>query len=172
MKITFLDGYNILNSWPCFCNLKNDNLENLRTKLIDMIENYAHFKEEKIIIVFDAHLIKKMESKIQKGKYIEIVFTKEGETADSYIEKSVDELGRKLDVSVVTSDYLEQQTIFQRGATRKSSIEFYKEVSLCNKDIEKKIICLKNKNSKNSIEDKLDSDVFELLDKMRKEKKI
>ena len=69
-----------------------------------------------------------MENKYGHNKNLTVIFTKSGETADAYIEKEIHNIGRRFEVSVVTSDSLEQQTIFQRGATRISSIEFYNMV--------------------------------------------
>ena len=96
-----------------------------------------------------------------------MVFTKDGETADSYIEKEVHNLGRKYEVYVVTSDSLEQQTIFQRGAVRVSSIEFYNEVVETEKRIHKKTE--KNKvPSKNHLQDNIDNDVLKKLEEIRR----
>ncbi|MFX0548487.1 NYN domain-containing protein [Hathewaya histolytica] len=167
MKIIFVDGYNVINSWPNLSKIKKDNFEGARQKLIDILQNYASYKGHKIFLVFDAHLVKgALEYKERVGNLI-IIFTKNGETADSYIERSVNEVGRKLDVCVVTSDSLEQQLIFQRGATRKSSIEFYHEINQINNRITNKI----NSNyaeQRNLIEDELDEDIINVLEKIRR----
>ena len=79
-----------------------------------MLQNYAAYKSCKIVLVFDAHkVLGNLEKQDIVGNIV-VVFTKDGETADSYIERVVDEIGRKVEVVVVTSDSLEQQTIFQR----------------------------------------------------------
>ena len=88
-------------------------------------------------------------------------------TADAYIEKEVNHIGRKYEVHVVTSDSLEQQTIFQRGAVRISSIEFYNLVFKTNEDIKnnsKKV----NSSDKNVLLDNIDDDVLKKLEAMRR----
>lgn len=96
-----------------------------------------------------------------------MVFTKDGETADSYIERCVNNIGRKTEVVVVTSDSLEQQVTFQRGAIRTSSLEFYFEV----KEIENKIKKKSEKvieNKRNLLEDMVDKEILEKLEKIRR----
>ena len=124
MRYIFIDGYNIINSWSDLAIGENETLENSRQRLIEILENYVAMREDKLYLVFDAHLSKGSIEKEEKTNNITVVFTKEGETADSYIERKVNLIGRKKEVIVVTSDNLEQQTIFQRGATRMSSLEF------------------------------------------------
>ena len=89
-----------------------------------------------MFIVFDAHMVKGSIEKKEKQGNLVVVFTKEGETADNYIERIVNNIGRKSEVCVVTSDSLEQQVTFQRGAIRMSSIEFYHEVKVLKKRYE------------------------------------
>ncbi|WP_066871190.1 NYN domain-containing protein [Clostridium mediterraneense] len=171
MKIVFIDAYNVINSWPNLKNLINDSeLETSRKKLIETIENYSSFKNCKSFIVFDAHRVKNSEEKeefVGKNKSVSIVYTKGGETADSYIERRVDELGKKYDVLVVTSDNLEQQTIFQRGANRMPSLEFYNEVIKVEEAIREKT----KRNyaiNRNLLMDSLEEDVAKRLDDFRK----
>lgn len=171
MRIVFIDAYNVINSWPILKELiKGDDLENGRVKLIEKIENYSSFKNCKAYIVFDAHRVNNSEEKeefVGKNKKVSIVYTKGGETADSYIERKVDELGRKFDVLVVTSDNLEQQTIFQRGANRMPSLEFYNEVI----QVEERIREKTKKNSslnRNLLGDSIDDNVAKILDRLRK----
>ena len=169
MKIIFVDGYNVINSWPDLNDIKKSNLEGARQKLIDILQNYISFKGCRIFLVFDAHMVKgSLEKKERIGNLI-IVFTKMGETADSYIERSVNNIGRKTEVCVVTSDSLEQQLIFQRGATRKSSLEFYHEICRVNKGISNKID-FNYSDNRNLIEDLLDDRVLIALNKIRKKK--
>lgn len=170
MKTIFVDGYNVVNSWP---NLKQDkdvSFEGSRQLLIDILHNYGVFKECKIVLVFDAH---KVAGSIEKeepiNKNISVVFTKSGETADSYIEKKVNALGRKHEIVVVTSDNLEQQTIFQRGATRMASIEFYNEVLKVEKSIKSRAEKNENKQ-RNSISDNIDDNTARLLEEIRRSK--
>lgn len=170
MKIIFVDGYNVINSWPNLKEEKDYSFEGARQSLMNSLHNYSVYEGCKIIIVFDAH---KVNRSIEKKQYINnnlsIVFTKDGETADAYIEREVHEIGRRFEVHVVTSDWLEQQTVFQRGATRISTLEFYNEVLQTEKRIEKKT----KKNihlSKNHLDDNIDEHILEKLEAIRRSK--
>lgn len=168
MKTVFVDGYNVLNVWPNLKDVKNSSFEIARQKLVDALQNYSMYKGYKVILVFDAHMVSG--SLLKKERITEnfmVVFTKEGETADAYIEKIVNDIGRKNEVCVVTSDSLEQQVIFGRGASRMSSYEFYFEV----KSIEEKIsvkINTKYSDNRCTIEERVERDILEKLQKIRK----
>lgn len=168
MRIIFVDGYNVLNSWPNLKEDKNSSFEGARNKLIDIMHNYGSYSDSKIILVFDGHKVNgNIENKENINKNLSIIFTKSGETADSYIEREVHNLGRRYEVCVVTSDWLEQQIIFQRGAVRMSSIEFYNEVS----DIEHIIKTKTEKNkstSRNHLEDNVNFEVLKKLEEIRR----
>lgn len=168
MKIIFVDGYNVINSWPNLKLDKEEGFEGARQKLIRIMENYGTYKNDKIIVVFDAHMVQgSIEKQEQITKLLTVVFTKAGETADAFIEREVDSIGRKYEVCVVTSDNLEQQTIFQRGASRKSSPEFYKDVLIAENKI--KVETEKNKiNHKNNLSDNIDSETLVKLEAMRR----
>ena len=170
MKNIFVDGYNVINSWPDLKEKKDVSFDGARQSLIDKLHNYGVYKECRIILVFDAHKVSgSIEKKEKINKNISVVFTKDGETADAYIERHVNEVGRKHEVMVVTSDNLEQQTIFQRGAVRMSSIEFYNEVL----KVEKTITIKTDKNKithKNSVVDNINEDVARKLEEMRRGK--
>ncbi|MGG7163084.1 NYN domain-containing protein [Clostridium ihumii] len=169
MKRIFVDGYNVINSWPELRNIKDYSYESARAKLLDIMLNYAAFCGCKIEIVYDAHLVKGACEKKEKRDKVTVIFTKEGETADMYIEKKVNMIGKKFEVYVVTSDSIEQQITFQRGANRVSSLEFYHQVT----DIDKKINKKYEKNyseNRNLFSDMLDNDILEIFEKMRRGK--
>ncbi len=170
MKTIFVDGYNVVNSWPDLKQRKDFSFEAARQTLIDKLHNYGVFKACKIVLVFDAHKVMgNLEKKEEVNKNISVIFTKDGETADNYIEKQVNSLGRKHEIVVVTSDSLEQQTIFQRGAVRMSSLEFYNEVVKVEKSI--KIKSDKNKSiNRNSISDNIDENTAKILEEIRRGK--
>ena len=170
MKTIFVDGYNVINSWPDLKQRKDFSFEAARQTLIDKLHNYGVFKACKIVLVFDAHKVMgNLEKKEEVNKNISVIFTKDGETADSYIEKQVNSLGRKHEIVVVTSDGLEQQTIFQRGAVRMSSLEFYNEVVKVEKSI--KFRADKNKSTdRNSISDNIDEKTARILEEIRRSK--
>ena len=170
MKTIFVDGYNVVNSWSDLKQKKDFSFEAARQSLIDKLHNYGVFNECNIILVFDAHKVHgSIEKKEEINKNISVVFTKDGETADSYIEKKVNALGRKHEIVVVTSDNLEQQTVFQRGAVRMSSLEFYNEVTKIEKKIKVKTDINKSSN-KNSIADNIDDGIVEILEALRRGK--
>ena len=167
MKTIFVDGYNVINSWPNLKKIKDYSYESSRQQLIDTLQNYSEFKGYKIFIVFDAHMVKgSLQKKERRGNLV-VVFTKEGETADNYIEKMVNNIGRKSEVCVVTSDSLEQQVTFQRGATRMSSIEFYHEVISIEKKIQIKTE-RKYLEKRNWLEERIDEKTLEKLEKIRR----
>jgi predicted RNA-binding protein with PIN domain len=124
----FVDGYNIINSWGKLKELSKLNLEVAREELIEIMSEYQTYSGIKIIIVFDAHLVKGNSGTMGKVKGVEIVYTKENETADQYIEKVLDEIGRIERVRVATSDWMEQQIILGRGGTRISARELEMEI--------------------------------------------
>lgn len=170
MRIVFVDGYNVISSWPELREAKTYSLEAARQKLIDWLQNYATFKGYRVFIVFDAHMVSgSLQKKEKISDNLTVVYTKEGETADSYIEKTIDNIGRKKEVFVVTSDSLEQQLAFQRGAIRVSSIEFYFEV----KEAEDKIRVRTEKKyseKRHLLEDRIEKDILEKLEKIRRSK--
>lgn len=168
MRSVFVDGYNVISSWPELRDMKDYSLDASRQKLIDLIQNYATYKGYKVIIVFDAHMVPgSLQKKEKISDNLTVVYTKEGETADTYIEKAIDSIGRKMEVFVVTSDSLEQQLAFQRGASRVSSLEFYFDV----KEAEDKIRIRTQKNyseKRHLLEDRIQKDVLEKLEKIRR----
>lgn len=166
MRNLYIDGYNVINSWSILKKIARFNLESSREKFISIMQNYAAYSRDKIYIVFDGHMVPKNAGTVQKRDAVTVIFTKEGETADSFIEKSVNEVGRKIEVCVITSDNLEQQLIFQRGATRMSSLEFYYAIKKAEKDISS-IKEKKCKNEKVTIGDIIDPKVLEKLEKIR-----
>jgi predicted RNA-binding protein with PIN domain len=170
VKTIFVDGYNVINSWPNLKQRKDFSFEAARQTLIDKLHNYGVFKACKIVLVFDAHKVMgSLEKKEDVNKNISVVFTKDGETADSYIEKQVNSLGRKHEIVVVTSDSLEQQIIFQRGAVRMSSLEFYSEIVKVEKSI--KVKADKNKTiDRNSVSDNIDEKTASILEEIRRGK--
>ena len=128
-----LDGYNVINSWPGFKFLINESLEAARDKLIDAMAEYKAFRGINIIIVFDAHLVKGNTEINEKIKGVEVVFTKEYETADCYIERLTIELSKRSKVAVVTNDKVEQQIVLGNGAIRipvREMVEMFSQMKM------------------------------------------
>lgn len=169
LKQIFVDGYNVINSWSNLNRIKEYSYEDARKKLIDMLLNYASYNGCKIILVFDAHHVKGNVEKKEKMHNMTVVFTKAEETADSYIERVVNNIGRKSEVYVVTSDNLEQQLIFQRGANRVSSLEFKSWVE--NSGMKIDTHCQNNTVlHKNLFGEVIDEEIAEKLENMRRSK--
>ena len=116
-----VDGYNIIFAWEDLKALAKINIDSARTKLMDILCNYQGFKKNILILVFDAYRVEGHPGEIGTYKNIFVVYTKEAETADQYIEKTVHEIGRKHHVTVATSDALEQVIILGEGAHRISA---------------------------------------------------
>lgn len=164
----FVDAYNIINSWPEFKETNKTSLESSRDKLIEIMSEYQSYTGIKVSVVFDAHLVKGRSENKEIFHDVEVVYTKEYETADSYIEKVVNCIGRKKRVRVATSDWAEQQIIFGRGATRISARELREEIKLTKMAIKKET--QKNRKTTITLMDRLDNDVLEKLDKIRRKK--
>lgn len=124
MKYLLVDGYNIINSWPELAAVKEHSLEQARDMLVHILVNYSAWQGEKVIIVFDGHQVKGgVEHREKVGDLAEVVFTRAGETADNYIERVVGALAAEDTVQVATSDWVEQQLVWGKGAIRISSRE-------------------------------------------------
>lgn len=142
----FVDGYNIINSWERLRELRDNDFQGARDKLIHILEEYKHYSQIEIILVFDAHLVKGNSGITENYNGLEVVYTKESETADQYIEKKLDEIGRIKKVRVATSDWVEQQIILGRGGTRISARELEIEIFDEKKNMRRKGKSNKRKN--------------------------
>lgn len=129
-----VDGYNVIFSWNNLKDITTDDLDAARNALINILCNYQGYKKCEIILVFDAYKVKGSRE-VEQVNNINIVYTKEAETADLYIEKVSHELAKKHRVRVVTSDALEQLIILGNGALRVSSREFLSEIEQAEEDI-------------------------------------
>lgn len=123
-----VDGYNIIFAWEELRALAAVNIDSARDKLMDILCNYQGYKQNTLILVFDAYKVKGNPGHVIKYHNIYVVYTKEAETADQYIEKTVHEIARKYQVTVATSDALEQMIIWGQGATRLSALGLLEEV--------------------------------------------
>ena len=134
-----VDGYNIIFSWDELRELADDNLDSARTKLLDIMCNYQGYRKMTVIVVFDAYRVKGKTREVMEYNNIHVVYTKEAETADQYIEKTVHKLGGNHNVTVATSDALEQIIIFGQGAVRMSAAGLLAEVRAVEKEIRENI---------------------------------
>ena len=131
-----VDGYNVIFAWEELKELAKVSIEAARDKLMDILCNYQGYKKCVLILVFDAYKVEGYALEIQKYHNIHVVYTKEAETADQYIEKVVHHIGRKYHVTVVTSDGVEQVITMGQGGTRISSRDFLEEIEYTKKLIE------------------------------------
>lgn len=127
--ILVVDGYNMIGAWPELVNLKNrDLIEEARDRLLQILSNYQEFEGRDVWVVFDAQFVPGITKEYTKYR-VKVVFTAQGETADTYIEGMVDKLKTVLsEVTVATSDLAEQQLVFARGANRMSANDLAKEI--------------------------------------------
>lgn len=161
-----VDGYNIIFSWDSLKKTAEYSLEDARDKLIDILDEYQGYKKINMILVFDAYLVKGGAERIYKYNGLYVVFTKEAETADNYIERTAYRLKGKYKVSVATSDRLEQIIIMSKGAVRISARELEENVKLAKKHIKEKMEEIKPVKN-NMLIDNLDSETAAWLEKMR-----
>ena len=123
-----VDGYNIIHAWDELKDMASTNLEAARRMLMDILCNYQGFKKCIVILVFDAYRVKGNPGSVEHWNNIHVVYTKEAETADTYIERATYDLAKNHRVRVATSDNLEQLIILGHGAVRVSAREFREEI--------------------------------------------
>ena len=130
-----VDGYNIIFSWEELRSLARENLDAARMKLLEIMCNYQGYRGIQVIVIFDAYKVKGGMGSVEQYQNIHVVFTKEAETADMYIEKVTHEIGKKYKVTVATSDGTEQVIIMQQGAYRMSAADLKSSVDWVNEQI-------------------------------------
>lgn len=162
-KYLFIDGYNVINAWDELQKTSRHSLEDARRQLIEYLVEYSAYSKEKVIVVFDAYTVKGKKPKNEKYQGIEIVFTKERQTADSYIEIEVDRIAKDIRnaVRVVTSDWAEQQVILGSGGTRVTPLELKMDIERIRQKIQRDFT--KEVIAKDTVENALGSDVIKKL---------
>lgn len=126
--LLFVDGYNVIGAWKA---LEQDPMpiDQARDRLCELLEDYAGFTAQDVVLVFDGHQGSRPTASIEHRHMLTVVFTKHGQTADQYIEKACGKTPAWREVRVATSDHLEQTMILGRGATRLSSRELWLELA-------------------------------------------
>ncbi len=165
-----VDGYNVIFAWEDLKELAKVNIEGARNKLMDVLCNYQGFKKCNLILVFDAYKVQGQELGVQKYHNIYIVYTKEAETADQYIEKVVHEIGRKYHVTVATSDNVEQVVTLGQGGKLLSARELRTEVEEVQRQIREEYLNRPQKG-KNYLFDYLDEEISGQMEEVRLGKK-
>ena len=127
-----IDGYNVIFAWEGLNRISQTDISLARKQLMNILSNYAGFKKAELAIVFDAYRVKDNPGEHFAFHNIRVAYTKENETADTFIEKLAQQIGKNYSVRVVTSDNLIQLSSFRSGVLRMSAKEFEKEVSEAN----------------------------------------
>ena len=161
-----VDGYNIIFAWEDLKELAAVNIDGAREKLMDILCNYQGFKKSTLILVFDAYKVKGNPGSVETYHNIHVVYTKEAETADQYIEKTVHEIGRKYRVTVATSDQLEQVIILGQGGQRMSARELLEDVIEVSHQI-RETARQKRSSDKNYLFDHLDEETAARMERIR-----
>ncbi|HBN56653.1 MAG TPA: translation elongation factor G, partial [Lachnospiraceae bacterium] len=165
-----VDGYNIIFAWEELSELAGENVDSARGRLMDVMCNYQGFKKCSLILVFDAYRVEGHIEETVKYHNIHVVYTREAETADQYIERTAHEIGRKYHVTVATSDGLEQIIIRGQGCTTMSARELKEEVERMNQEIRENYM-EKVPRNKNYLFDSLPEELAEQLKEVRLGKK-
>ena len=161
-----VDGYNIIFSWEDLNELSRVNMEGARSKLADLLCNYQGYRKCHVILVFDAYKVEGNHGEVVKYHNIHIVYTKEAETADQYIEKTVHAIGRKYGVTVATSDGLEQVIILGQGARRLSARGLREEIEAASTEIRGDYLNRQG-TTKNLLIHQLPGEMAELMEDVR-----
>lgn len=127
-KYIIVDGYNIIFAWPHLAELAKDDIDAARRRLCDELSSYAGFTKHRLVVVFDGYKQKGNPGEKSQFSNIQIVFTKEAETADAYIEALVSRIGNNYQVRVATSDSLVQISSLRSGVLRMSARELLEDI--------------------------------------------
>lgn len=166
MSLLVVDGYNIINSWPELESLRLENMEIARLKLAEMLEEYAALQQQKVVLVFDAYRVKKGVPFAGSFRGVEVVFTREGQTADVFIERLVVLMAEEgYDVEVASSDYLEQRLVLWKGGRRVTSRELRQRIERARREAKKFSL---QRTSRNALDERLSKGIKNSLDRWRR----
>ena len=161
-----VDGYNIIFAWDELKELAQVNVDSARTKLMDILSNYQGYKKCVVILVFDAYKVEGFQGEVSRYHNIYVVYTKEAETADQYIEKTVHRIGHDSQVTVATSDRLEQVIILGQGGRRMSARDLYEEIRLTNEEIRRESRS-RRQSGRNYLFNYLDDETADYMEEIR-----
>lgn len=165
-----VDGYNVIFAWEDLRELAKTSIDGARGKLMDILSNYQGAKRCTVILVFDAYKVEGFPGEVQKYHNIYVVYTKEAETADQYIEKTAHEIGRKYHVTVATSDGTEQVIIRGQGCSLLSANELWDEIELVKRNLRKEYM-ERPGNDRNYLFQWLDDKTAQQMEEVRLGKK-
>ncbi|HOJ10555.1 MAG TPA: NYN domain-containing protein [Clostridiales bacterium] len=169
MEYLLVDGYNIINAWKEDFKLDQESLEECREKLLNILSNYEGYGKLKIIVVFDAHMVKGSQKKVEQHDNITVVYTEENQTADNYIERFVYLYGNIHNIRVATSDYLEQTIVLKHGAARMTPRELKQQIESIHRNMTNEFGS-KPKKERNMLMSNISQDLLEELEKIRRSK--
>ena len=166
MDILLVDGYNIIGAWPELQELKNKDLAAARDRLVEKMAEFQGYTGYRVIVVFDAYGVQGLEKKY-KNYQVDVIFTKENETADERIEKLAIALSnRRTQIHVATSDFTEQWAIFGQGALRISARELQIEMNSIERAIGNQVENIKEEKPLTKIS--ISEEVAEIFEKWRR----
>ncbi|NEW09681.1 NYN domain-containing protein [Paenibacillus sp. SYP-B3998] len=166
-EFLIVDGYNIIGAWPVLNKLKETDLEGARDKLIHVLAEFQSYSGMKVYLVFDAYRVPGLGKKYLQSK-LNVLYTKEKETADELIERLVTNLmGRRKQIYVATSDMIEQHVIFGKGALRLPAGELLVKINQSHKEVRARIHP-ETTSKRNPFDDKLNADVKEQFERWRR----
>ena len=165
-----VDGYNIIFAWDDLNELARYNIESARGKLMDILSNYQGYKKTTLILVFDAYKVKGNQGEVGMYHNIHVVYTKEAETADQYIEKTVHRIGHNGNVTVASSDGLEQIIIMGAGAHRLSARDLRTEIEHTNGQIRENYL-EKEQKTKSYLLENASGELGDFLKELEEERK-
>lgn len=161
-----VDGYNVIFAWEELSELAKTSVDGARGKLMDILCNYQGFRGCSLILVFDAYRVEGHAEEVVRYHNIHVVYTREAETADQYIERTAHEIGRKYQVTVATSDGLEQIIIRGQGCAMMSARELREEIRRIDQEIRDAYV-EQFPASRNYLFDYLPEELTELMDEVR-----
>lgn len=164
--ILLVDGYNIIFAWKELKEVADTDLEAARIRLADILCNYQGYKKNEIILIFDGYKSKGNMGSVIHYNDIDIVFTKEAETADQFIESVSQQMARDYQIRVATSDGLEQMTILASGSSRLSARELKREILEAERDIQT-LADSGTVKKRNVLLDNLPPEMAAIIEKMR-----
>ncbi|HLS23710.1 MAG TPA: NYN domain-containing protein [Pseudogracilibacillus sp.] len=166
MDVLVVDGYNIIGAWDELIKLREKDIAQARKRLIERMQEYQAYSKNRVIIVFDALYVQGTEHR-QFHNGVEVIYTQENETADECIERLVKSLKHvDNEVYVATSDYMEQRTIFSRGALRMPARELLLHIEHFERTIPEQIESPRSYNGR--VSDRLDKKILLKLEEMRR----
>lgn len=161
-----VDGYNVIFAWEELSELAKINIDSARDRLMDILCNYQGYEKCSVILVFDAYRVEGHAEEVVQYRNIHVVYTREAETADQYIERTVHEMGRKYRVTVATSDGLEQIIIRGQGCAMMSARELREETRRVEQEIRTEYV-EQHPGSRNYLFDQVSEELAEHLKEVR-----